>query len=178
LLEGLAFEAFAASLRKSCTIKPPQQRRTSDLQNEPNLPMQDAHETASKWLILRSCARGTRQADGCGMNATLLLKRRLKHLIGTPMALGLVILATGCAGSRYDRSTGESIDDRATTTRVKGALGDDTAYKYPDVKVTTFKGKVQLSGFVDNREQKNRAEDIAKNAVGVKDVDNNITVKP
>ena len=112
------------------------------------------------------------------MNTTQLLKRRIKNLIGTPMALGLVIIATGCAGNQYDRSTGESIDDRATTSRVKGALGDDSAYKYPDVKVTTFKGKVQLSGFVDNRQQKARAEDLAKNTAGVKDVDNSITVKP
>ena len=112
------------------------------------------------------------------MNTTQLLKRRIRTLFGTPMALGLIIIATGCAGNQYDRSTGESIDDRATTSRVKSALGDDTAYKYPDVKVTTFKGKVQLSGFVDNREQKARAEDLAKNAAGVKDVDNSITVKP
>jgi hypothetical protein len=65
---------------------------------------------------------------GLGMNTTLLLKRRITRLIGSPVALGLVIIATGCAGNRYDRSTGESIDDHATTSRVKSALGSDTAY--------------------------------------------------
>jgi osmotically-inducible protein OsmY len=50
-------------------------------------------------------------------------------------------------------------------------------YKYPDVKVTTFKGTVQLSGFVNNGAQKGRAADLAKNVAGVKDVVNNITVK-
>ena len=112
------------------------------------------------------------------MKTTLLFKRKVRHLIGTPVALGLVILATGCAGSRYDRSTGESIDDSATTSRVKSALGGDSLYKYPDVKVTTFKGTVQLSGFVDSKEQKSKAAELARKATGVKEVQNNITVKP
>jgi hyperosmotically inducible protein len=112
------------------------------------------------------------------MKTTLLLKRRIAHLLGSPVALGLVIIATGCAGNRYDRSTGESIDDRATTSRVKSALGGDTVYKYPDVKVTTFKGRVQLSGFVDSKEQKSKAQELAKNSAGVKEVENSIAVKP
>src|SRR5580693_7518197 len=68
---------------------------------------------------------------------------------------------TGCAGDRYHESTGEYVDDSSLTSRVKGALGDDS-YKYPDVKVTTFKGTVQLSGFVNDRDQKSRAGTIAK----------------
>src|SRR5690242_17667462 len=84
---------------------------------------------------------------------------------------------TGCAGGRYEQSTGEHIDDSATTSRVKSALGHDSVYKYPDVKVTTFKGTVQLSGFVNQKVQKDRASDLAKNTVGVKEVVNNITVK-
>ena len=60
---------------------------------------------------------------------------------------------------------------------MKSALSDDSVYKYPDVKVTTFKGTVQLSGFVENKEQKSRATDLAKNVNGVKDVENNISVK-
>ncbi len=85
---------------------------------------------------------------------------------------------TGCAGTRSSRSTGESIDDTATTGRVKSALRGDTQYKYPDVEVHTFKGTTQLSGFVNTREQKSRAADLAKNVDGVKNVENNITVKP
>src|SRR5580704_3743334 len=93
-------------------------------------------------------------------------------------ALGVSAVAglTGCAGDRYHESTGEYVDDSSLTARVKGALGDDT-YKYPDVKVTSFKGTVQLSGFVDDRAQKERAGSIAKGVQGVKDVENNITVK-
>jgi osmotically-inducible protein OsmY len=94
------------------------------------------------------------------------------------LAASMVIGLTGCAGDRYHESTGESIDDTAITGRVKSALGNDTLYKYPDVKVTTFKGIVQLSGFVDKSGQKTEAAALAKNVVGVRDVENNITVKP
>jgi hyperosmotically inducible periplasmic protein len=112
------------------------------------------------------------------MKRTLLLSRTITQLIVAPVAMGLAIVATGCAGSRYDRSTGESIDDRSTTSRVKSALNADSLYKYPDVKVTTFKGTVQLSGFVDTKEQKSKAGDIVKGVTGVKEIENNITVKP
>ena len=94
------------------------------------------------------------------------------------LAAGVTTTFSGCAGDEYTRSTGESIDDRATTGRVKSALGDDSQYKYPDVKVATFKGTVQLSGFVDTRDQKTKAGDLAKQVTGVKEVANNITVKP
>ena len=93
------------------------------------------------------------------------------------LATATVTGVTGCAGDRYHESTGEGIDDTATTGRVKSALSDDAEYKYPDVHVTTFKGTVQLSGFVDNRAQKSRAETLAKNVNGVKEVVNNISVK-
>lgn len=94
-------------------------------------------------------------------------------LLGTSAMVGLC----GCAGDKYHESTGEGIDDTAITGRVKHALSADSMYKFPDVKVTTFKGTVQLSGFVDNRDEKSRAGDLAKGCDGVKDVVNNITVK-
>ena len=84
---------------------------------------------------------------------------------------------TGCAGDRYTQSTGERIDDKGASSRVRNALSEDTQYKYGDVKVQTFKGVVQLSGFVNSRDQKNRAGDLAKRVEGIKAVENNITVK-
>jgi hyperosmotically inducible protein len=85
---------------------------------------------------------------------------------------------SGCvAGDRYNRSTGEYIDDRAVDSRVKDALDDNAEYKFEDVNVASFKGTVQLSGFVDIDSQKNTAGDIAKHVQGVKDVENDITVK-
>src|SRR6185295_5271145 len=79
-----------------------------------------------------------------------------------PLLLGL----TGCAtGNRYEQSTGERIDDHGISSRVKARLAEDTQYKYEGVSIETFKGTVQLSGFVNSRDQKNRAGDLAKQVV-------------
>ena len=93
------------------------------------------------------------------------------------LAGAMVMGISGCAGDKYHQSTGEHIDDTATSTRVRSALSGDSMYKYPGVKVETFKGTVQLSGFVDTRDQKSRAGTLAKGVEGVKDVVDNITVK-
>jgi osmotically-inducible protein OsmY len=85
---------------------------------------------------------------------------------------------TGCTtGSRYEQSSGEQYDDHNTSARVKDALAEDTEYKYGGVSVETFKGTVQLSGFVNSRDQKNRAGDLAKQVASARHVVNNITVK-
>ena len=84
---------------------------------------------------------------------------------------------TGCAGDRYNRSTGEHIDDESVRMRVNSALHDNADYKFNGVNVTVFKGEVQLSGFVDLSDQKAKAAEIAKQVEGVKNVANSITVK-
>jgi osmotically-inducible protein OsmY len=93
-------------------------------------------------------------------------------------ALPLLLGVTGCTtGSRYEQSSGERIDDHNTSSRVRAALADDSQYKFDGVNVETFKGVVQLSGFVNTRDQKARAGDLARKVSGVNDVENNITVK-
>jgi osmotically-inducible protein OsmY len=92
--------------------------------------------------------------------------------------LSLLVGVTGCASSRYTQSTGERIDDRATSSRVSAALADSRQHKYFEgVNVETFKDVVQLSGFVNTRDLKDRAGDIARDAAGGREVRNNITVK-
>jgi hyperosmotically inducible periplasmic protein len=101
-------------------------------------------------------------------------------VLGLALFLGTLPLAaimSGCAGDRYHQSTGEAIDDKGVSMRVKSALSNDAQYKYDGVEVTTFKGTVQLSGFVDTSAQKSRAAELAKGVEGVKDLENNITVK-
>jgi hyperosmotically inducible protein len=93
----------------------------------------------------------------------------------SPMLVGL--MATGCAGDRYHESTGESIDDTAITARVKSALNGDPQFKYDNLHVTTFKGTVQLSGFVVSRDARGHAVQLAKNTEGVKDVTDSIEVR-
>jgi hyperosmotically inducible periplasmic protein len=108
------------------------------------------------------------------------IKKQTMKVLGLVLCVGALPVATmvtGCAGDRYHQSTGESIDDSGVSMRVKSALANDGEYKYEAVGVKTFKGEVQLNGFVDTHAQKSRAADIAKNVEGVKDVDNNITVK-
>ena len=115
------------------------------------------------------------------MNKTSLRMGKALRVFGTILLLGampLLLSVTGCAtGNRYEQSTGERIDDHGTSSRVRSALGDDTQYKYGGVNVETFKGTVQLSGFVNSRDQKNRAGDLSRKVTGVKEVVNNITVK-
>lgn len=104
----------------------------------------------------------------------------IKKVLGMFLCLGALPLATmvsGCAGDRYHQSTGETIDDEGISMHVRSALSGDAEYKYENVHVTTFKGTVQLSGFVETSTQKSRAGDLAKGVEGVKDVDNNITIK-
>jgi len=98
------------------------------------------------------------------------------HVMSLVLALGGAALVTGC-GSPPPRTAGESIDDQAISRRVQEALSADPAYKFPEVKVAAYQGKVQLSGFVDKGEQRGQAEDIARKVPGVKEVRNDITMK-
>jgi osmotically-inducible protein OsmY len=114
------------------------------------------------------------------MKKTSVSTGRVLKLSAVILSVGALAIAggmTGCAGDRYTQSTGERIDDKADSSRVRDRLSEDTQYKYDDVKVQTFKGVVQLSGFVNSRDQKNRAGDLARKVQGVKEVENNITVK-
>ena len=90
---------------------------------------------------------------------------------------GAAVLQTGCASTQTRQSTGEMVDDAAITTKVKAAFVKDPTVKALDVSVDTFKGTVQLSGFVNTAEEKSRAEAIARTINGVMNVQNSITVK-
>lgn len=97
----------------------------------------------------------------------------------TCASLAAAVALTACAPTENARATGEVIDDAAITTRVNtaltknGGLGEAFA-----VNVTTFRGNVSLSGFVDTEKQKNEAEQVASTVPGVRKVDNNLQVKP
>lgn len=108
------------------------------------------------------------------------MKQFTRILSISALAAGLsgpIILSTGCAGTATRASTGEMIDDSVITAKVKTELIRDEVVKARDVNVDTFRGTVQLSGFVETREQKARAGDIAARVTGVHNVVNNITVK-
>ena len=106
------------------------------------------------------------------------MKTSLKKFVLIALcAGGLAWLPTGCAGTSTKESTGEYVDDASITTKVKAAFVKDPVVKAIDVKVETFKGVVQLSGFVTTTDEKVRAEQVAASVNGVRQVNNNISLK-
>lgn len=93
-------------------------------------------------------------------------------IVGTSLAF-----SSGCSGTATRKSTGEFIDDAAITTKVKTTFAQDPVVKALDVKVDTFKGTVQLNGFVNTAEEKARAEQLARGIEGVTNVQNNVTLR-
>lgn len=85
-------------------------------------------------------------------------------------------LVTSCA-HQPERSAGQTLDDATITAKVKSQLLADPDVSALNVNVTTFKGQVQLSGYVENTTQRSKAEQIAKNTTGVKSVSNDLIVK-
>ena len=91
-------------------------------------------------------------------------------------ALALTTLA-GCAGTPQRESTGQYVDDTAITTKVKAAILNDPSLKSAEINVETFKGRVQLSGFVSDRASIDRAVVVAQGVGGVTSVANDMRVK-
>jgi osmotically-inducible protein OsmY len=83
----------------------------------------------------------------------------------------------GCASTRTQESTGEFVDDSVITTKVKSAILGDPALKTLEISVTTYKGTVQLSGFVTSKEAVARAGEVAGQVSGVRGVKNDLVVK-
>ena len=92
-------------------------------------------------------------------------------------AIFMAALLGACAGTPNRESTGEVIDDSVITTKVKTALVADKRVSGMDVSVETFKGRVLLSGYVNNPDERQTAERIARNVAGVKEVNNRIAVR-
>ena len=91
-------------------------------------------------------------------------------------AVALTALA-GCASTQNRESTGQYIDDTAITTSVKAAIFNEPGLKSSEINVETFKGRVQLSGFVSSRASVDRAVQVAQGVKGVSSVANDMRVK-
>lgn len=113
----------------------------------------------------------------------LSIKRRIqlfnKIYKVSRFSLLLVILSLiGCASTPNSESTGEFIDSSMITAKIKTKLIDDPVTSAVRIKVNTFKGVVQLSGFVNSDKEKHRAEEIAQSVSGVIKVENALLVNP
>ena len=104
------------------------------------------------------------------MNKALFIRRFFIGLV-------LVGLITGCTATRHRESTGQYVDDSVITTKVKSLIADDGFLKSFQISVETYKGTVQLSGFVDSTQASTRAEELANSVEGVKSVKNSLVVK-
>ena len=91
----------------------------------------------------------------------------------------LMLIATfaACASTPKQESTGEYVDDSVITTKVKSLLAADDFLKSFQIGVETFKGTVQLSGFVASQQAVDKAVEIARSVKGVTSVKNDLIVK-
>ena len=91
----------------------------------------------------------------------------------------LMLIATfvACASTPKQESTGEYVDDSVITTKVKSLLAVDDFLKSFQISVETYKGIVQLSGFVGSQKAVDKAGEIARSVKGVKSVKNDLIVK-
>jgi len=103
--------------------------------------------------------------------------RKVISSIMLTLLVGVVATMLGCAGTRTQKSAGEMVDDGVIASKVKTALLADDEVSGLQVEVETFKGRVQLGGFVDTMAQAQKAEQIARSVQGVQEVENNLIVK-
>lgn len=91
----------------------------------------------------------------------------------------VIVLASllGCASTAKQEGTGEYVDDTVITAKVKGEIFNDPSLKSAEINVETFKGVVQLSGFVNSREDINKAVQVARSVKGVMSVKNDMRLK-
>ena len=102
--------------------------------------------------------------------------KQLKSIY-TAIIVILSLSMLGCASTSTTESTGEYIDDSVITTKVKAAIFNEPTLKSTEINVKTFKGIVQLSGFVSSHADISRAMEVAKTIVGAKFVRNSLYVK-
>lgn len=98
-------------------------------------------------------------------------------IMGLLGCLNLSILMLGCAGGPQSESFGEYVDDSVISTKVKTALLRDPEVSGMDINVTTFKGRVQLNGLVNDAQQIEQATQLAREVNGVVAVENNLSIK-
>jgi len=89
----------------------------------------------------------------------------------------LLALFVGCASTESSSGTGEYIDDTVVTTKVKTAIFNESTLKSSEINVETYKGVVQLSGFVNSQEDIDTAVRLARDVKGVKSVSNDMELR-
>jgi osmotically-inducible protein OsmY len=102
--------------------------------------------------------------------------KQLKYYLAVVAALALM-LSLGCVSTSTQEGTGEYLDDSVITAKVKTSIFNESSLKSSEINVETFKGVVQLSGFVNSQSDINRAVEVASTVGGVKSVRNDMRIK-
>jgi hyperosmotically inducible periplasmic protein len=89
----------------------------------------------------------------------------------------IAAMTVACAPREQRRTAGTYVDDKAIAARIKTELARDSETKALQINVESFRGVVQLNGFVENQASIKRAEEIARNIEGVQEVQNNLAVR-
>jgi len=105
-----------------------------------------------------------------------LAMQRLKHFSAFFFAV-LLVSMLGCASTSKQEGTGEYVDDTVITTKVKAAIFNEPTLKSAQINVETFKGTVQLSGFVSTQANINKAVEVARGVGGVTSVKNDMRLR-
>jgi osmotically-inducible protein OsmY len=104
------------------------------------------------------------------------MKKR-NRFVGYFVLIMLMVAFVGCASTRTQESAGEYVEDSVITTKVKSLLAADDFLKSFQIGVETYKGAVQLSGFVNSQKAVDKAVEIARSVKGVQSVKNDLIVK-
>jgi osmotically-inducible protein OsmY len=103
--------------------------------------------------------------------------KTMQRIATAVFTASLALTVVGCSSTPTRESTGEYIDDAAITAKVKAAFVNDPTLKATEINVETFKGDVQLSGFVAQPQDAQHAAEVARGVKGVTSVKNDIRVK-
>lgn len=102
--------------------------------------------------------------------------KKLKYITSLILS-GILVSGLGCASTSTQEGTGEFVDDAVITTKVKVAIFNEPSLKSTEINVETFKGVVQLSGFVSSEANERKAIELARNVKGVKSVKDDMRLK-
>jgi hypothetical protein len=132
-----------------------------------------SHSGAESVVAIESCINHftTNLPEG----VTAMKKRNI--VIQCLVLIMLIATFAACASTATRGSTGEYVDDSVITTKVKSLLAEDDFLKSFQISVETFKGTVQLSGFVNSQQAVDKAGEIVRSVHGVKSLKNNLIVK-
>lgn len=102
---------------------------------------------------------------------------KFNKVLSAAFLAATLVTVVGCASTSQKQGTGEYVDDAVITTKVKAAIFNEPSLKSLEIKVDTFKGAVQLSGFVNSQADINKAVEVARSVKGVTTVKNDMRLK-